>query len=267
MRYPVVAGQFYPSDAKELQAMLKGYFESASVNEKGVKAIVSPHAGYVYSGPVAACSYKALKQSHEKPPKIVILGPNHTGAGSFLAVSVDDWETPLGLAECDIELAKRIIKESGMVEADENAHRFEHSIEVQLPFLHHIYGKKIRFVAICMAMHDPETAEEMGKAIARASKEAVVIASSDFTHYEKAEAAKAKDEKAIEFIKKLDVDGFFESTQRTGASICGPGPIMTAMSYAKEAGAKQAKLLKLANSGDVTGDYGAVVDYAAIVME
>lgn len=267
MRYPAVANQFYPGDAVELNAMLKKYFETANVKEKGVKAIIAPHAGYIYSGAVAAYSYKALKQSHEKMPKIVVLGPNHTGMGSLISTSFENWETPIGLAECDVDLAKKIIKESGIIDADENAHRFEHSIEVQLPFLHYIYGKRIKFVAICMAMQDAKTATEIGKAIAKIDKNIVVIASSDFTHYESAVSATKKDSEAIKFIEKLDVDGFQKSIQKTGASVCGYGPIMAAMSFAKEAGAKQGKLLKLANSGNVSGDYGAVVDYAAVVME
>lgn len=265
MRYPAVANQFYPAEMKELNSMLKKYFENAKVKEKNAKAVIAPHAGYIFSGQVAAYSYSAIKKSYNNIPKIVVLGPNHTGMGSLISLSLDNWETPIGIAECDIELAKKILK-CNMIDAEENAHRFEHSIEVQLPFLNYIYGKKVKFVAICMAMHDPSTAREIGKSIADAGAD-LVIASSDFTHYESAENVNKKDSIALKFVEKLDENGFYQSLQKTNATVCGPGPIMAAISFAKEKGAKTGKILKMANSGDITGDYSSVVNYVSAVME
>jgi len=272
MRYPVVAGQFYTSDKNMLLAEINDYIKEGgrlarSTDTRDVVAAVVPHAGYMYSGWIAGYTYAAIANAFAKPPAFIIAGPNHTGVGAGIAVSVDEWATPLGNVQADGELAKLIVKKGRSIELDETAHIGEHSIEVQLPFLQAIY-REFRFVPICVMMQNAETAEDIGKAVFEAAKElkreVVFIASSDFTHYESAESARKKDETAIERIKQLGYRGFIAAVER-GISICGFGPIAAALIYAGLRGAKKAEVLKYGNSGDRSGDYAAVVGYGSIV--
>jgi len=231
-----------------------------------VKAVVSPHAGYMYSGPIAAHSY--FSASGMDVELVVIMGPNHWGLGSLLSTyDGDAWETPLGLVEIDHEAAELISRESGLVDFDELSHLREHSIEVQLPFLQYIYGE-FRFVPICMAIQDRSTAEELGRAIAKAirGRRALVVASSDLTHYEPHDVASRKDMELIRVVEGLDILKFYTVLERTRSSACGYGAIAAAMTATKELGGSRGELLKYATSGDVTGDTEAVVGYASIRM-
>lgn len=274
MRYPAVAGAFYPSGAEQLKRSVEDCFrKEAGIpkagNGKKLLAVVSPHAGYVYSGGVASYAYKEIVENYSQPPAFVILGPNHTGRGSGVALSKEDWETPLGVASNDIELGKLIQKNSDILDFDEAAHEAEHSIEVQLPFLQFLY-KNFKFVPICIGLGDYETAEDIAHAVFKASQEAkrdiLVIASSDFTHFEDAQSAKKKDELALDAIKKLDAKLFLNEVETNSISICGYAPIMTAIIYSKLKGGKDARVLKYANSGDVTKDYHEVVAYCSVAF-
>ena len=230
--------------------------------------LVSPHAGYVYSGPVAAHGYFELALSG-KPDVVIILGPNHHAYGDPIALSsCEVWETPLGSLEVDLELSKEIARRSKVASFDDTAHRYEHSIEVQLPFLQFVFGSEFRIVPISMMLQNPEASRLLGIAIASAIKEhelrAYVIASSDMTHYEPQEVAERKDKLAIQRILGLDYKGLYDVVIEQDVTMCGYGPVMTLIVTAKELGAYSAKLLKYATSGDVTGDYSAVVGYASI---
>lgn len=235
--------------------------------EKGLVAVVSPHAGYFYSGWVAAFAYREIAGHFREPPVFVIAGPNHTGQGSALSLSLQDWQTPLGVAKNDAELGKAIQKNSKLIDLDESAHEYEHSIEVQIPFLQHLYGEKVRIVPICMMMQDLEAAKDVAEAVfkgaAELKREILFIASSDFTHFESADSARAKDLLALGRLEKLDAEGFNKIRAAKNATICGYGPITAAILYARMKGCTKGKVLKYANSGDVTGDHGQVVAYCS----
>ena len=271
MRYPAVAGSFYTSAPSSLRNEVEGYLKEAAreVKPKERLAIACPHAGYAYSGACAAYSYAACSNWAKKDLTAVIIGPNHTGMGTPISVSFEDWKTPLGEIKCDAGLAEAIVKAGKIARRDELAHAGEHSSEVQVPFLQ-ACAPEARMVGICMGVQDVAAAHDLGKAIFDAVKKtkrnAIVIASSDFTHYEAAEIAKKKDDEAIRRLLALDEDGFEELVEDKGLTICGHGPIAAAMHYAKMSGAKKCELLKYTNSGVETGDYGSVVSYASLVI-
>ncbi len=231
-----------------------------------IVGLVCPHAGYKYSGLVAAHSYYNLAIDG-KPKVVVIMGPNHRGRGSALAVMKDGvWRTPLGNVEIDTQTAEQITRRSEIVDVDDAAHRFEHSIEVQLPFLQYLYGKRFKFVPLCFLMQDLESSCGVGRAVAEAlsGKNALVVASTDMTHYEPHERAKQMDNLAIEAIVKMDEELYYSTVEDKAISTCGYGPVAATITAAKLLGAKKAELMSYQTSGDVTGDYSSVVGYASI---
>lgn len=275
MRRPAVAGSFYPAQKAELGAQIAESLSRAGLalklgNARDIAAAVCPHAGYMYSGWVAAFSYSRIAAAFSKPPVFVIVGPNHTGQGSPVALSQQDWDTPLGIAKNDAEFGKEIVKCGTIIDLDERAHEFEHSIEVQLPFLQKIYGERLRIVPICLGMQNMDSAKDIAEAVQKASarlkREAFIIASSDFTHFESAESAKMHDAHALDALKRLDEGKFFEQVRLRNLTICGYGPILSAMHYARLEGCRKAEILKYANSGDVTGDHNSVVAYCSAVF-
>jgi AmmeMemoRadiSam system protein B len=228
--------------------------------------LICPHAGYMYSGPVAAHSFYELAQDG-KPDTVVLLGPNHTGYGSALALMREGiWRTPLGDVEIDTALADSVLHETNIVDVDETAHKYEHSLEVQLPFLQFLYGNSFKIVPLCFLMQDYDSAVEVGRALVEAldATNSVVIASSDMTHYEPAKVAAAKDHAALKAITEMDAKGFYETVEAQNITACGYAPITSLISYATGVGAKEAKLLSYHNSGDITGDHSSVVGYAAV---
>jgi AmmeMemoRadiSam system protein B len=276
IRRPTQAGSFYEGNAEALKTQIENCFlqelgpkKHPEVNKNGprnVIGLVCPHAGYMYSGAVAANAYYALAEDG-KPDTVVILGPNHTGYGSGLALMNEGgWRTPLGDVEVDGETANRIVRETRLVDVDDLAHRFEHSSEVQLPFLQYLYGSEFKFVPICFQLQDLQSAVEVGRALVKvlASKNAVVIASSDMTHYEPHKNAEAKDLAALKAVEAMDEKRFYSTIETRHVTACGYGPIAAIMVAAKGLGAKEAKLLCYKSSGDVTGDYSSVVGYAAV---
>src|SRR3972149_8897481 len=276
VRRPTQAGSFYAGDAEALKAQIDSCFlhkfgsgKLPKVDPKGARKIVGlvcPHAGYKYSGAVAANAYYELAQDG-KPDTVVVLGPNHTGYGSALAVMNEGlWRTPLGDVEIDVETANQIVRETRLVDVDELAHRFEHSVEVQLPFLQYLYGSEFKFVPICFQMQDLASAVEVGNALVEvlASKNAVVIASSDMTHYEPQGNAAKKDMAALEAVEAMDEKRFYSIIEKQNVTACGYGPIAAVITVAKGLSAKEATLLCYKSSGDITGDYSSVVGYAAV---
>jgi AmmeMemoRadiSam system protein B len=239
-----------------------------SEGPRSIVGLVVPHAGYMASGPIAAHAYHHLAEDG-KPDVIVIFGPNHTGNGSALSIMNEGaWRTPLGDVEVDTETADKILQASSIVDVDDRAHVYEHSIELQLPFLQYLYGSGFKFVPICFMMQDLESSREVGKATARAleGKNGLVIASSDMTHYEPQERAEKKDRMAIDAALELDEERYYNTVESYGISTCGYGPVIAALTAAKELGAKKAELLSYGTSGDVLGDRSAVVGYASIAF-
>ena len=272
-RKPAVSGMFYAGTARELKEQIEWCYKHElgpgavpRVNSRGLReivAIVVPHAGYYYSGPVAAHAYNELADDGV-PDTAVILGPNHTGYGHPVSVWVGAvWNTPFGEVEINEALARRLL--GGVIEADETAHMHEHSIEVQLPWLQHLY-ESVRIVPIAMLAQDIETARAVGKAISRSGDNLIIVASSDFTHYEPHNIAMERDGSVIEAIVNLDEEELYERCQRLNCTMCGYGPVASVIVAAKEMGAKRASLLKYATSGDTSGDFSQVVGYGSIVI-
>ncbi|ASJ00222.1 MEMO1 family protein [Thermococcus gorgonarius] len=288
VRYPAVAGSFYPAD-EELVEMLERFFRDLGEegSERKITAGVAPHAGYVFSGYTASRTYKAIFEDG-LPETFVVLGPNHTGLGSPIAVYPEgEWLTPLGSIEIDAEMAKAIARLSGIADLDEMAHTYEHSIEVQVPFIQYLAekaGKDVKIVPITLGIQDEEVAKDLGRAIFEASKElgrdVVVIASTDFTHYgpvygyvpfraradELPHRIKEWDFQVIRHILDFDVDGMFNEIRKLDHTMCGPGGVGTAIVYSRLAGAVEAELLHYTTSFEVSRSTDAVVGYASIVM-
>ncbi|MGA9150152.1 MAG: MEMO1 family protein [Candidatus Nitrosopolaris sp.] len=277
-RAPAVAGIFYPSDARELYQLIELSFKeqrfgpghlppSEEFNRRRIYGIVSPHAGYVYSGAVAANGY--YETSSMNFDRIVMIGPNHYGIGTGLAtVRNGIWETPLGEVEVDSEMASQIAENSGILDFDELAHSRDHCLEVQLPFLQYIKKNQFKIVPIIMIMQDKVTASEIGESIASSTRNlnTLLIASSDFTHYEPNGEAHRKDDELIKAILSLDISNFYTTFERLNVSACGYGAIASIMTAAKALGATKGELLRYATSGDVMGDTNNVVGYASIIF-
>jgi len=278
VRRPCQAGTFYAGTAGSLRAQIERCFthplgpskipKTVENGSRSLVGFISPHAGYMYSGPVAAHGFYKLAVDG-RPEIVVIFGPNHTGQGSAIATMNEGvWRTPLGDVQIDNLTADFIMKESKIVDLDDTAHMHEHSIEVQLPFLQYLYGSNFRFVPIAFLMQDLESSREVGEATARAlmNKNAVIIASSDMTHYEPQKSVEKKDYLVIEAVEKMDENHLLAVIEDYGISACGYGPIVALITAAKALGARSAKLLCHATSGDVTGDFSAVVGYASIAF-
>jgi len=265
MRRAAVAGAFYEGDKDRLEEQLRDCFSGIPREEdENIIGAVVPHAGYMYSGSVAASVYAKLPRADI----FVILGVNHHGIGSSIAVSKDTWATPLGAVEADEAFVDALPKR--IIDVDETAHRYEHSIEVQLPFLQFIFDTTFRIVPICIGLSDEDTAREIGEdladTIAKTDKKVVVLASSDFTHYEPDRIAREKDEYVIEAIKGLDVAKFYKRVYERNVTACGVDPIAAMMHAAKKLGATEGRVTKYATSGDIIGDRSSVVGYGGIIV-
>ena len=282
-----VAGSFYENSRKALKEQIKNCFlhkvgpkklpqeessDGLEKKERKIIGVVSPHAGFMYSGPVAAHDYLAL--SYEKAPEtIVILGPNHSGLGEDISLMSEGfWETPLGKVEIETELAKNIIKNDHhhIIKEDQKAHFLEHSIEVQLPFLQYIYSDRFTIIPISIKNQRIELMKYLAHILHDTVKDklSLFIASSDFTHYESQQIAQQKDHEAIQAItKEMNTDHFYETIKSNKATICGPGPISVVMETCHLMGIKQGNLLKYATSGEISGLYDQVVGYASIIFK
>ena len=265
VRKPVVAGQFYPGSSSALKKEIAKYVSEKAKKEKAL-GLIMPHAGYPYSGPVAG---QVISRA-EITDTVIILGPNHTGRGEAYSLMPEGtWETPLGNVEIDTELANAILEKTAYLKDDTLAHAYEHSIEVQLPFLQY-FKSDFRFVPISLSSYEGKALKSIGQELAQAIKDlgrdVMIIASSDMTHYESQEQAKMKDEAAIGAILKLDEDELMRKVEELNISMCGWMPTVTMLSCCKQLGAKTVYLVKYQTSGETTGDYTSVVGYAGIII-
>lgn len=265
VRLPAVAGRFYPGDPKQLRREVQQYV-ALTGDQIHAAGCVVPHAGYMYSGHVAGAVYARL----ELPRRFIILCPNHTGVGEPLSImSEGSWRTPLGNVAIDTELARDLMSRFPLLSEDELAHRAEHALEVQLPFLQELVGT-FTFVPIAVGTSRFDALSALGIVIADAlndeAERALVIASSDMNHYEPDAPTRIKDHKAIDKILQLDAKGLYETVIEEKISMCGFGPAVAMLTAAKRQGAKTAHLIKYATSGDISGDRDAVVGYAGIAV-
>lgn len=265
VRHPAVAGRFYPARPEVLLRDINSYL-TGSGERISAMGCVSPHAGYMYSGHVAGAVFARL----DLPARFIILCPNHTGMGKPLAImSEGAWETPLGQAQIDAELASELCRHYGKLTEDAEAHRTEHGLEVQLPFLQAL-RPDFTFVPITVGVGNYDTLAALGEAIAAvvgAHKEkTLVIASSDMNHYESDAITRIKDQKAIDRILALDPKGLYDVVIDEDISMCGYGPTVAMLTAAGKLGARAAELVKYATSGDVSGDRDMVVGYAGVIV-
>lgn len=289
VRKPTVAGQFYNGNRTDLEQSIRecfldkrgpGDLPETGQRKKNIKGLVVPHAGYIYSGAIAANSYYYLSKNGFADT-FIILGPNHTGMGSGVSIMTEgSWETPLGTASINEALAKKLW--TGIIDKDQIAHMHEHSIEVQLPFLQFCArDKKFDFIPICMAMQDFETSEEVGNILANAIKgtdeKVVIIASSDFSHagfnyasmpplgVRVDKYAEKQDKLAIEKILEVDPKGLIDTVHKNNITMCGYGPVAVMLTASKMLGAKQVELLKYGTSYEVQPS-SSCVGYGALAV-
>jgi MEMO1 family protein len=266
IRNPVAAGKFYPASKKALESEISAMAD-ASADKKNAVAAISPHAGYVYSGPVACKLFSNIRI----PDSIIILGPNHTGIGENFAVYKKGiWRTPMGDIEIDEGLADDICGTTELLKNDLSAHMYEHSIEVQLPIMQY-FKNDFRIVPIVLGNGDFQQYQQLASTLARAVKnqgrDILIVASSDMTHYEPQALAETKDKTAIDSMLKLDEKLLYDVVKKHDITMCGYVPAIIAISAAKQLGAKSAELVMYSTSGDITGDYSSVVGYAGILIE
>jgi AmmeMemoRadiSam system protein B len=265
VRTPAVAGRFYPRRPDELLRDIRNY---SATSEPAVAALgcVAPHAGYMYSGHVAGAVYARL----EIPQRCVVLCPNHTGMGHPLAAMTGAaWQTPLGEVAPDPDLGNALLRAFSPLQENNAAHRAEHAIEVQLPFLQ-TRQPELKLVAIAIGTSDFEVLHGLGEALASVisaqSEKVLIVASSDMNHYESDAVTRVKDHKAIERVLALDPRGLWDVVMKEDISMCGFGPTVVMLTAAKRLGATAATLVKYATSGDISGDREAVVGYAGIIV-
>ena len=274
IRKPSVSGMFYAGSQIELKEQIEWCYKHelgpgglprvAAEGPREILSLIVPHAGYLYSGPVAAHAYKQLADDGIIETAIII-GPNHTGYGPPVSIwAKNAWSTPLGEVAVNEDLAQQLT--GGIVRADETAHLYEHSVEVQLPWLQHLY-KKVRIVPITMMAQDLETARELGKTISMYAANSIIIASTDFSHYESHDITTEKDMAMIESITNLDERELYQRRESLDCTMCGYGPVAVAIIAARAMDARKPELLKYATSGDTTGDFSRVVGYASMVIK
>jgi hypothetical protein len=264
-RRPVVAGQFYHGTPAKLDHQVRQYVTEGLPREKAL-AVLSPHAGLVYSGQVAGAVYSRIAI----PETFLLLGPNHTGLGARLAVMDSGvWEIPIGPVEIDERLSRLLLANTPLLQADAQAHLFEHSLEVQLPFIS-FFSKTTRIVPLTLMSATLQECASLGEGIARSilecSSRIVIVASSDMSHYVSDAVAREKDRMAIERILHLDPEGLYRTVEKERITMCGYLPATVMLFASRALGAREARLIQYATSAEVSGDYDHVVGYAGIVV-
>lgn len=271
LRTPAVAGRFYPASANELLRDVREYTSPHTLSVATAFGCVAPHAGYIYSGGVAGAVYSRLAI----PEHCVILCPNHTGQGQALAVMASTaWQTPLGEVAADTAVATELLRHFPALREDAAAHRGEHAIEVQLPFLQ-VRQPQLKIVPIAIGTRDFDVLRGLGEALADVigdleeaqQRRVLIVASSDMNHYESDTITRVKDHKTIDKVLAMDARGLWEVVMNENISMCGFGPTVVMLTAAKLLGATSATLVKYATSGEVSGDYEAVVGYAGIIVQ
>ncbi len=265
-RQPAVAGRFYPSERGALIREVEANIDR-NAKKSAVLGIVVPHAGFMYSGSVAGAVYSRI----EIPDTVILMGPNHTGRGERVAIMTEGvWTMPMGDIAIDRDLANAICEETAVAKQDSSAHRFEHSLETQLPFLQY-FKKEFQMVPICLMSLNISTCKALSEGIVRAvnrlGRSVLLVASSDMTHYESRDVAEVKDHKAIACMQSRDPAKLYETVRSEKMTMCGVHPVTVMMMCCESMGAKEAELVKYMTSGEVSGDLDKVVGYAGLIIK
>ena len=259
-----MAGTFYPEQAQSLSRLLDLLCGEEEAQKIDAKAVLVPHAGLIYSGRTACAVYKRVRI----PERVILLGPNHTGYGSDISVYPGGvWETPLGEVEIDSELLERVL-EYPHARADESAHLYEHSLEVQLPFLLKYAERPFKILPIILGYLDYERARDFGRFLGEVLRDrnALIVISSDMSHYISADEARKKDEILISAMERLQTDELYLKRVQYNITMCGFIPAVVGIEAGKVLGVRQGILIDYSHSGEVTGDYDRVVAYAGMVF-
>jgi len=268
-RHPAVAGMFYPREAPALRKMVDGFFAAVDASPVPARGAIVPHAGLVYSG---QCAAHVLART-AVPPVVVILAPNHTGRctapGGASVWPRGAFATPLGEVPIAEALADALLARCDLTADDHVAHAAEHAVEVELPFLQ-VLRDDVSLLPIVLAWEEWRRAEHLATDLAGLLRDwpqpVLLVASSDMTHYESAAHAKAKDEKALEAVTRLDGKGLLDVCRREHVTMCGRGPAAVVVEACRQLGAAEATVVDYRHSGDVTGDDSSVVAYAGVVI-
>ncbi|MCW5203869.1 AmmeMemoRadiSam system protein B [Desulfobulbus sp. US2] len=264
LRQPAVADRFYDGDPTKLHKSLKGLIPESS-EKISAKAILSPHAGYIYSGGVAGETFARINI----PETVILLGPNHHGQGMPLAVGTQDWDMPLGQVPLANDLAQDLISSSSLFTADDTPHLYEHSLEVQVPFLQY-FQKNLHILPVVVSRLSlrqcHQAATELAQAIRRSNRPTLLVASTDMTHYLSRQQASKQDHLALDHILDLDAAGLYDTVLSHHISMCGIIPTTITLLAAAELGAEQAELVRYTDSGEISGDTEQVVGYAGVII-
>ena len=266
MRQPAVADRFYPGSPKALEHTINELLAAEPEQEKEEAiAVVSPHAGYIYSGELAAKTLNSVKI----PETVIIIGTNHTGAGAPVALSTSDWNMPLGPVPVDTEISSLLLAGSSQIQQDESAHRNEHSLEVQVPFLQH-FQKDLSIVPLVISLISLPLCREIGETLAKAVKQSgkkiLMLASTDMSHYESRKTAERKDRLALKCVEELEPEKLYQTVLENKISMCGFIPVTITLFAAKMIGATSSRLIGYTDSGYVSGDSNQVVGYAGLTI-
>jgi AmmeMemoRadiSam system protein B len=265
-RMPAVADRFYPGNPEQLRSAMEILIPAvAETSKQNALAVVMPHAGYVYSGATAGATISRVRV----PETVLILGPNHHGRGHALALGTEDWRMPMGTVPIDRQLATAILHTSSVIAEDQEAHAYEHSLEVQVPFLQQVQHQlKIVPIVVAMISYDlcQTVARELAVAIGSLRRPVLMVASSDMSHYESRQQASRKDKLALERILALDPEGLYATVLGQHISMCGVIPATIALLAALELGASRAELVRYTDSGEASGDTSQVVGYAGLII-
>lgn len=265
LRQPAVSGQFYTDNVVELRQQVEEML-ATTVEPQAALAVMMPHAGYLYSGAIAGQALAGV----EVPPTVLIIGPNHRGIGHPCALyDQGSWRMPLGDVPIADELAGQLLNQVELLVADPQAHRYEHSLEVLVPFLQ-VKQPQLKIVPLMLSSLPfpalQQLAEEMATVLRAQEEPVLIVASSDMTHYEPAQVAQRKDQLALDPLLRLDAAQLYSQVQQHQISMCGICPATLMVLICRELGAQQATLVRYGHSGEVSGDHGAVVGYAGVVI-
>lgn len=265
MRKAVVAGRFYPGDADELKSTVQTLTTPSSAPEKAT-AVISPHAGYIYSGELAGKTLRSVTI----PDTVLLLGPNHTGEGHSAALSTNDWQIPTGTLPNNSALSEILLKNSQFIIEDEVAHQHEHSLEVQLPFLKHL-NPNVSIVPITISAIPFEVcqalATELSDSIKQFGQEVLILASNDMSHFRTREVGSQLDKMALDHVLNFEPQKLYQTVRSNNISMCGVIPVTITLLTASLLGAKKCELTGYCDSGDVSGDTNSVVGYAGVKIQ